>query len=115
MTGRLVGGESAEGRQGLTNGHHSFSMSFQEDDKVVELVKKHGCKKWSLIAKHLQGRLGKQCRERWYNHLNPDIKKEAWSKAEDDLIIDLHSRMGNRWAEIAKFVEGRWADDGGAG
>jgi hypothetical protein len=47
----------------------------EEDAKVVELVQKYGPKRWSLIAKHLRGRLGKQCRERWHNHLNPDIKK----------------------------------------
>ncbi|GIZ04796.1 myb-related protein A [Caerostris extrusa] len=42
--------------------------------KVVELVKKHGPQKWTLIAKQLRGRIGKQCRERWHNHLNPEIK-----------------------------------------
>lgn len=42
----------------------------EEDRKVVELVKKYGAKKWSLIASNLPGRIGKQCRERWHNHLN---------------------------------------------
>lgn len=36
----------------------------QEDDKIVELVKKYGPTKWSIIAKSLPGRIGKQCRER---------------------------------------------------
>ena len=47
----------------------------EEDRLVVELVEKHGAKKWSLIAQNLPGRIGKQCRERWHNHLNPDINK----------------------------------------
>ena len=47
----------------------------EEDDLVIQLVEKFGPKKWSVIAEHLQGRIGKQCRERWHNHLNPDIKK----------------------------------------
>ena len=51
----------------------------EEDAKVIELVQKYGPKRWSLIAKHLRGRLGKQCRERWHNHLNPEIKKTAWT------------------------------------
>lgn len=41
-----------------------FKNDFQEDDKVVELVRKYGPKRWSLIAQHLKGRIGKQCRER---------------------------------------------------
>ena len=36
----------------------------EEDEKVRELVKKYGPKRWSMIAKHLSGRIGKQCRER---------------------------------------------------
>lgn len=79
----------------------------EEDQMVIELVGKYGPKRWSLIAKHLKGRLGKQCRERWHNHLNPDIKKTAWTEAEDRLLFDLHQKMGNKWAEIAKYLPGR--------
>ena len=61
----------------------------EEDEKVVNLVKQHGMKSWSLIARQFSGRLGKQCRERWYNHLNPDIVKTAWTDEEDQKIIEV--------------------------
>nr|KYP34266.1 Myb-related protein 3R-1 [Cajanus cajan] len=79
----------------------------EEDDKIVELVSIHGPTKWSLIAKSLPGRIGKQCRERWHNHLNPDIKKDAWTFEEELALMDAHRIYGNKWAEIAKVLHGR--------
>ncbi|XP_058785143.1 transcription factor MYB3R-1-like isoform X2 [Vicia villosa] len=81
--------------------------SKEEDETIVDLVNKYGPKKWSTIAQHLPGRIGKQCRERWHNHLNPSINKEAWTQEEELALIHAHQIYGNRWAELSKFLPGR--------
>ncbi|KAB5553249.1 hypothetical protein DKX38_010560 [Salix brachista] len=81
--------------------------SKEEDEIIIELVNKYGAKKWSTIAQHLPGRIGKQCRERWHNHLNPSINKEAWTQQEELALIHAHQIYGNRWAELTKFLPGR--------
>eukprot|EP00171_Calliarthron_tuberculosum_P006545 IDg6545t1 len=78
-----------------------------EDARLLKLVQNFGPRSWAAIAVALQGRSGKQCRERWLNHLNPDIKKSAWTEEEDSQLLNLHRRYGNSWAKIAKEMPGR--------
>ncbi|CAI9097925.1 OLC1v1034447C1 [Oldenlandia corymbosa var. corymbosa] len=78
-----------------------------EDSKLRKLVMHYGVKKWAQIAEKMTGRAGKQCRERWHNHLRPDIKKDTWSEEEEELLVKSHMEVGNRWAEIAKRIPGR--------
>jgi len=81
----------------------------EEDEKVIDLVRKYGPKKWTLIARQLDGRIGKQCRERWHNHLNPEIVKTAWTEEEEMTIIQaqIDNEFNNQWARIAKLLPGR--------
>ncbi|XP_074335698.1 transcription factor MYB3R-1-like isoform X2 [Apium graveolens] len=81
--------------------------SKEEDDIIIQLVEQIGPKKWSTIAQHLPGRIGKQCRERWHNHLNPSINKDAWTVEEELALIRAHQVYGNKWAELTKFLPGR--------
>lgn len=66
-----------------------------------------GTKNWSLIAQNLQGRLGKQCRERWYNHLDPTVNKGPFTVEEDIKLLELKIERGTKWARIAESLPGR--------
>ena len=94
----------------LRPGLHKGPWSKEEDAIVLEYVKSAGgvnMVKWSAVAHQVKGRLGKQVRERWYNHLDPMLKKGPWSTEEDALLLQLQAKMGNRWCEIAKNIAGR--------
>ena len=78
-----------------------------EDQLLLETVGKLGAQRWSLIASHLPGRVGKQCRERWFNHLCPEVKKGEWTEEEDCLIAEGVKELGTKWSEIVKRLPGR--------
>jgi hypothetical protein len=61
----------------------------------------------TAIAQSLPERTGKQCRERYHNHLDTGIKKGEWSEEEDRIIIILQKAIGNQWAKITKMLPGR--------
>ncbi|XVE52359.1 hypothetical protein DITRI_Ditri02bG0116600 [Diplodiscus trichospermus] len=79
-----------------------------EDAILIDYVKKHGEGNWNAVQKH-SGlfRCGKSCRLRWANHLRPNLKKGAFTQDEEQLIIELHSKMGNKWARMAAHLPGR--------
>lgn len=79
----------------------------EEDDTLRMLVLAHGTANWTAIGSLLTDRTGKQCRERWHNHINPDIKKGEWTEQEDRLILTMQRSMGNQWAKITKYLPGR--------
>jgi len=78
-----------------------------EDAKLIETVGRLGAERWPLIATHLPGRMGKQCRERWFNHLCPAVSKSEWTEEEDRIITDGVAELGTRWSEIVKRLPGR--------
>ncbi|KAF9362165.1 hypothetical protein BGX34_006675 [Mortierella sp. NVP85] len=79
----------------------------EEDRQLRALVNELGAEKWVLIASRLGSRTGKQCRERWHNHLDPTIDKSPFTPEENELILSLHEKMGSKWAEMSKLMPGR--------
>jgi hypothetical protein len=85
-----------------------------EDQAILDAVASEGNKSWSKIAEVVSTlsnsgniRTSKQCRERFHNHLDPSISKKSWTKEEEVLIIEMQAKVGNKWAEIAKYLPGR--------
>ena len=75
-------------------------------------MNEYGTKKWTTIAEKVSSissvtRTGKQCRERWLNHLDPNISYQKWSLVEQDEVFHLNNIYGNQWSKIAKLMPGR--------
>ncbi|KAH7533068.1 hypothetical protein FEM48_Zijuj04G0091000 [Ziziphus jujuba var. spinosa] len=79
-----------------------------EDAILMEYVKKHGEGNWNAVQKNSGlARCGKSCRLRWANHLRPNLKKGSFSPEEERIIIELHAKLGNKWARMASQLPGR--------
>ncbi|GMI74059.1 hypothetical protein HRI_001075200 [Hibiscus trionum] len=89
-------------------GLHRGPWSPREDTLLLNYIQAHGEGNWRSLPKNAGLlRCGKSCRLRWLNYLRPDIKRGNITPDEDDLIIRLHSLLGNRWSLIAGRLPGR--------
>ncbi|KHN37806.1 Transcription factor TT2 [Glycine soja] len=95
---------SCDNRDAVNRG----AWSAEEDQILINYVQAHGEGNWRELSKRAGlKRRGKSCRLRWLNYLKPDIKRGNISSDEEDLIIRLHSLLGNRWSLIAGRLPGR--------
>lgn len=75
-----------------------------EDELLRNAVERFGEKAWARVADDLPGRVGKQCRDRWCNHVCPELDRNKWSSEEDEKLLIAVERLGNQWAEISRIV-----------
>ncbi|KAJ6905848.1 hypothetical protein NC652_023564 [Populus alba x Populus x berolinensis] len=91
----------------MDNNRVKGPWSPEEDDLLKHLVIKHGPRNWTMIARAVPGRSGKSCRLRWCNQLSPEVEHRAFTREEDEIIINAHAKYGNKWATIARLLDGR--------
>lgn len=82
--------------------------TLEEDALLTQYISASGEGRWNLLAKRSGlKRTGKSCRLRWLNYLNPQVRRGNLTPEEQILILELHSKWGNRWSRIAQHLPGR--------
>jgi hypothetical protein len=89
----------------VAHGGHRFSK--EEDIQLRDLVSQFGNQNWLFIAARMPERTARQCKERWKNYLAPSLNRTPWTQEEDQLLLEKQRELGNKWARISKFFEGR--------
>ena len=95
----------------LKPGLKKGTWTADEDEKLLTLYKNWGkdglYKNWGALSIHLEGRSSKQCRERYTYYLDPSVNRSDFTSEEDKKLLEMHSKIGNKWSEIAKQILGR--------
>ncbi|PWA74420.1 homeodomain-like protein [Artemisia annua] len=91
-----------------TNVFKKGAWSEDEDHKLRAYIQRYGHWNWGLLPKFAGlSRSGKSCRLRWVNYLRPDMKHGNFTLEEDNIILDMHNKLGNKWSAIARKLPGR--------
>lgn len=75
-----------------------------EDEILKAAVMKYGKNQWARISSLLVRKSAKQCKARWYEWLDPSIKKTEWTREEDEKLLHLAKLMPTQWRTIAPIV-----------
>ncbi|EAY19419.1 Myb-like DNA-binding domain containing protein [Trichomonas vaginalis G3] len=87
----------------------SKKMKFtpEEDKRLCSLIRQYGSNDWIHISEMMKTRNPRQCRERWNNYLNPNLRDDPWTIEEDKLLIAKYRQFGTHWSKISKFFAHR--------
>ena len=87
--------------------NHKLKFTYEDDQRLAQYVAMIGEGDWNKIAKLMGDRNGRQCRERWNNYINPNLRNDAWTPDEVKLLIQKYEEFGPRWNRIAKAFNNR--------
>ena len=90
--------------------HPKVKFIPQEDELLRNLVQEYGENdNWSIIAKKMTitYRNQRQCKERWFNYLSPNINNTPFTHEEDNKLEELYAEYGAKWVQIAKYFPSR--------
>ena len=98
----------------VTGSLASGAWSTAEDELLVKLINSN-LKKWGTVAEEINNtfhnrlriRTGKQCKERWTNHLDPVMKRDKWTSDEDIAALKLFQKHGRKWSKISRLIGNR--------
>ncbi|TKY48805.1 Myb-related protein Myb4 [Spatholobus suberectus] len=77
----------------------------EEDRKLIAYITRYGCWNWRQLPRFAGlTRCGKSCRLRWLNYLRPNIKRGNYTEQEEEIIIRLHEKLGNKYVHISREI-----------
>lgn len=92
---------------GMPRSYSRVRWSQQEDETLIKHVSKNGTKKWKQIAIELKTKTAQQCRDHYFNVLDPNISNALWTDEEERILLSKYEQFGNHWTQIKKFLPGR--------
>ena len=88
--------------------HDKKRWTHDEDLALQQAVDELGTSNWGEISRRMPAKRSSiQCRRRYSNKLDPNVKNDDWTEDEDKKIVAAQSKLGNRWAQISKMLDGR--------
>ena len=91
----------------IKKAHIRHNFTKEEDEKLKILVNQYGESNWNIISSMMVSRNIRQCRERWFKYLSPNVCTDKWTNEEDALLIQKRYEIGPKWKVIATFFHGR--------
>lgn len=82
-------------------------FNLEEDLLIRSFVEEYGDNNWDDISLYIPSRSGRQCRERWYNYLFPNINQSNWSLEEDRVLFQVYNQIGPKWGDMVHYFNNR--------